>query len=90
MLANSGRQFWWMTFNHSEYAEARAGLMDLWLNQTCATSGPCWNYTYADCADTNPCTSDLCDAAHGGCYQEALPDGIACAAGKACKSGVCK
>ena len=64
--------------------------MDHWANQTCASSGPCWQKTYADCIDTNPCTSDLCDAAHGGCFHEPLPNGTLCAAGKKCQAGVCQ
>lgn len=68
-----------------------AGLADSWGNMTCETSGPCWKKTYADCSDGNPCTSDLCDAAHNGCYHVALPDGFTCSdAGGKCVSGVCK
>ncbi len=65
------------------------GLADLWGNATCETSGPCWQKTYADCADPNPCTSDLCDAAHSGCFHEPLPDGVECGQGKVCKAGIC-
>lgn len=58
-------------------------------NRGCAESGPCWGRPVADCADTNPCTSDLCDAAHGGCYNPPLPDGTSCGAAKFCKAGTC-
>lgn len=55
----------------------------------CAESGPCWGRAVADCADSNPCTSDLCDAAHGGCYNPPLPDGTSCGAAKFCKASTC-
>ena len=68
-----------------------AGLADTWGNTTCESSGNCWQKTYADCADSNPCTSDLCDAAHGGCYHVPLPDGITCSdSGGHCAAGTCK
>ena len=67
------------------------GLADTWGNTTCETSGTCWQKAYADCTDSNPCTSDLCDAAHNGCYHVPLPDGITCSdAGGQCAAGVCK
>ncbi len=66
-------------------------LTDWWYNPTCETSGPCWQKTYADCSDQDPCTSDLCDAGHNGCFHVPLPDGITCsAAGGHCQAGACK
>lgn len=70
---------------------SRFVLTDAWHHDSCATSGPCWNKSYADCSDNDRCTSDLCDAAHGGCYHVPLPDGISCSdAGGHCKSGSCE
>lgn len=53
-------------------------------------SGPCKGMILEDCADTNPCSADLCDASHDGCYHEPLPDGLACGVNKVCKGGMCK
>ena len=63
---------------------------DPWGNATCTTSGPCAAKTLATCADTNPCTADLCDAAHNGCYHTNRPETSPCATGKTCKSGTCQ
>ncbi len=63
---------------------------DPWGNATCTDSGPCASKTLADCADTNPCTADLCDAAHNGCYHTNLPDASPCGTTKTCKSGTCQ
>lgn len=42
------------------------------------------------CADTNPCTNDLCDGDHGGCFHVPLPDGLTCSsAGGKCSGGAC-
>ncbi|MSP93463.1 MAG: hypothetical protein EXR79_17005 [Myxococcales bacterium] len=41
------------------------------------------------CDDKNPCTADSCDKQKG-CLNDNLVDGVTCAAGKACKSGVCQ
>ncbi len=64
---------------------------DSWFNMDCTISGPCFDKSWSDCLDDNPCTADLCDAAHGGCYHVDLSDGATCTAGgKACKAGKCK
>ena len=81
---------WWRGNTTTGACHAHLGLADTWANFTCATSGPCWQKIYADCADTNPCISDLCDAAHNGCFHVPLPDDTTCATGKACKSGNCQ
>lgn len=64
-------------------------VMDAWGNASCDEAGPCQNMDPMTCADGNPCTTDLCDAIHGGCYWSPLPDGMACGQGKTCKSGAC-
>ena len=70
---------------------AAFGFADNWGNTKCETSGPCWQKNYADCTDSNPCTSDLCDAAHNGCYHVPLPEGITCSdTGSHCTAGTCK
>jgi len=63
---------------------------DPWGNATCATSGPCAALAATACSDANPCTTDLCDAAHNGCYHTPLADGSPCGGTKACAAGVCK
>ncbi len=64
--------------------------LDPWGHSSCAESGPCFNKSWNDCLDTNPCTADLCDAAHGGCYHVPLPDGATCTdSGNHCKAGTC-
>lgn len=63
---------------------------DYFGNSTCATSGPCASKPADACADGNPCTADLCDAAHSGCWHQNLADGVTCATGKKCAAGVCK
>lgn len=40
------------------------------------------------CADTDPCTYDLCQAGQG-CHNPPKPDGIACGNGKWCYAGKC-
>ncbi|MSQ85185.1 MAG: hypothetical protein EXR77_20300 [Myxococcales bacterium] len=83
---------WWRSnvFKPDNTCDSYLGSADIWGNFSCATSGPCWQKAYADCVDTNPCTSDLCDADHAGCYHVPLPDGITCATGKACQAGACQ
>ena len=63
---------------------------DLFGNETCASSGPCAAFKDSACSDANPCTTDSCDAAHGGCWHAPLPGGTPCGAGKLCAVGVCK
>ncbi len=64
---------------------------DPWGHSDCAISGPCFDKAWSDCLDSNPCTADLCDAAHGGCYHVQLPDGATCtAAGGHCALGKCQ
>jgi hypothetical protein len=63
---------------------------DAFGNTTCAKSGPCAGKSVLDCADTNPCTADLCDANHAGCWHQPLPDGAACGPGKTCTASICK
>lgn len=62
---------------------------DHWGNGTCAASGPCFSMQMSACDDANPCTNDLCDAAHNGCYHEPFPEGMPCAPGKKCNNGLC-
>ncbi len=83
--ANQG----WVAAVGPEEDEHELQDVDPWLNQTCAQSGPCWSKSLDDCRDTNPCTSDLCDAEHGGCYHVALPDGVSCSDAQVCVAGKC-
>lgn len=62
---------------------------DFFGNKSDVESGPCATMAMADCGDTNPCTSDRCDAAHGGCWHEPMTDGLPCGAGQACSGGTC-
>jgi predicted secreted protein len=62
---------------------------DAFGNLTCATSGPCAGKPFGACDDANPCTADLCDAAHNGCWHADLPDKATCGAGKVCQGGKC-
>lgn len=62
---------------------------DHWGNGTCAASGPCFSLQMSACDDANPCTNDLCDAAHSGCYHAPFPEGMPCAPGKKCTGGLC-
>jgi hypothetical protein len=73
------------------FSETKARLIrtDAFGNLACAV-GPCATKAATDCDDKNPCTADLCDAVHGGCFYANLANGAACAAGKTCKSGVCQ
>ncbi len=58
---------------------------DLFFNTTCVP--PCGSLTPTGCDDANPCTADLCDAAHGGCWHVNLADGASCTSGDACQTG---
>ena len=65
--------------------------VDAWGNASCAQSGLCFDRGWSECLDTNPCTADLCDGAHNGCYHVQLPDGATCAdSGAHCLNGTCK
>ena len=65
--------------------------LDAWGHDACVASGPCFAKSWNDCSDTNPCTADLCDGAHNGCYHVQLPDGATCAdSGAHCLNGTCK
>lgn len=63
---------------------------DPWSNDTCAQSGPCADMAAAGCDDANPCTADLCDAAHGGCWSTPYANGSACGAGVTCQQATCQ
>lgn len=62
---------------------------DFFGNKSAAESGPCATMAMAACGDTNPCTSDRCDAAHRGCWHEPMTDGLPCGAGQVCSGGAC-
>ena len=62
---------------------------DLWGQWSCASSGSCLNKAANTCNDGNPCTSDLCMGAAGGCVFPPLPDGAPGGGGKACQIGKC-
>jgi hypothetical protein len=62
---------------------------DAFGNLPCATSGPCAGKPFGGCDAANPCTADLCDAAHNGCWHADLPDKATCGTGKACQAGKC-
>lgn len=51
------------------------------LSGTCHFSGP------LDCNDYEPCTTDGCDPARGGCYHTERPEGSACDDGLFCLTG---
>lgn len=55
-------------------------------DKTCQ-GGQCKGLT-VDCADTSPCTLDLCQAGSG-CAHPIAPDGTACGGGKVCLGGAC-
>ena len=68
--------------------------LDLFGNTTCAASGACIGKLASDCTDGNPCTSDLCDATHSGCWHGApatfaCDDGLKCTGPDVCTSNVC-
>jgi formylglycine-generating enzyme required for sulfatase activity len=67
---------------------------DLFGNTSCAKSTVCIGKTFADCSDGSPCTTDLCDAAHSGCFHGApaafaCDDGLKCTGPDVCTSNVC-
>ena len=62
---------------------------DLWGNASCVASGTCAGLNVSDCDDGNPCTADLCDAAHNGCWHTNMTNGIACGYGAVCGAGTC-
>jgi len=59
-------------------AQARLIRTDLFGNISCTDSGTCAAKSVADCDDQNPCTADVCDASHGGCWHSALNLGEGC------------
>ncbi|MBI5610859.1 MAG: hypothetical protein HY902_18415 [Deltaproteobacteria bacterium] len=65
---------------------------DAWGHANCALAGVCAAKTIADCANSNPCTDDLCDGLQG-CValHNALPcsDGDACTGGDSCVQAAC-
>ena len=63
---------------------------DAFGNLGCKASGPCATMDPRSCADGNPCTADGCDAAHGGCWNEPVPDGYICGDNGVCKGGFCQ
>lgn len=63
---------------------------DAFGNLGCEASGPCATMDPRSCADGNPCTADGCDAAHGGCWNEPVPDGYICGDNGVCKGGFCQ
>lgn len=63
---------------------------DAFGNLGCAASGPCATLEPRSCADGNPCTADGCDAAHGGCWNEPVPDGHICGDDGVCDGGFCQ
>ncbi len=68
--------------------------VDLFGNATCALSGACTGKLTSDCSDGNACTTDLCDAAHSGCWHGGADgmlcdDGLQCTATDVCTSKVC-
>ncbi|MBI5607370.1 MAG: hypothetical protein HY902_00655 [Deltaproteobacteria bacterium] len=71
------------------YEAPRYGHVDAFGNTDCASSGPCFGKTAADCSDGDPCTLDLCDAAHHGCYHTPRVGGSYCAGGAHCTDHHC-
>ncbi len=60
-------------------------------NDLCA-DGVCVSGTPLDCADSNPCTDDICDPASGCDHppnSAICDDGDACTSGDVCTAGVC-
>lgn len=68
----------------------RLARSDAFGNLTCLESGPCADKPASYCADNDPCTSDRCDAVHGGCWHDPLQEGAPCKPGMSCKAGSCK
>lgn len=68
---------------------------DFYGNSTCVTSGICEQNDWNTCDDLQPCTADLCDASHSGCWhaslteQSACNDGLFCTVSDGCKGGSC-
>ena len=62
--------------------------LDDWGHASAPEAGVCATLTFDDCADTNPCTNDLCDPKLG-CTHPNLPDGAACSTNGTCKAGAC-
>ncbi len=63
---------------------------DAWGNASCSASGICAQTLLNACDDSEPCTTDTCDAAHNGCWHGTLADGTVCGVGKTCSAGVCQ
>ena len=62
---------------------------DAFGHTTCAESGVCLPLALTACDDANPCTADLCDAVHAGCWHTNLPDETTCGTDSICAAGVC-
>ena len=58
--------------------------IDGWGHLDCAKAGQCADIKLADCDDSNPCTTDTCSKATGGCANTALKEGTPCGVGKKC------
>ena len=65
---------------------------DAFGNSSCAGAGACWNKPLSDCLDSNPCTSDGCDAVSSCQHANlgtACDDGSLCTELGVCNSGSC-
>ncbi len=83
-------------YTNSKGAGQQAWLLrtDLFGSATCALSGPCIGKSIPDCSDGSPCTTDLCDAAHTGCWHGApaafaCDDGLKCTGPDVCANNTC-
>ena len=59
-----------------------------WGHASVDAAGLCATLSLDDCADSNPCTNDLCDPKLG-CTHPNLPDGATCSTKGTCKAGAC-
>ncbi len=58
--------------------------VDSWGHDDCKTAGKCADTLLGDCDDQNPCTTDTCSGASGGCTSKVLDVNTPCGLGKTC------
>ena len=75
-------------FGFSIHVDNKEVRVSPWGQASSSNAGLCATLSLDDCADTNPCTNDLCDPKLG-CTHANLPDGAACSTKGTCKAGAC-
>ncbi len=58
------------------------------IGQQCS-KGQCQGGAKVQCEDGNPCTTDICNAATGGCTAQAKPNSTSCGSYQQCSQGTC-